>query len=232
MHFLNGYAAESGITLFGKAIDSKQNEITAIPEAIEYPDIKSGIVTIDAMGCQKSIATLIVDKEAYYILGLKKNPSSFYYEVERAFKTDAISLFSMDKAKMNETSHGRIEERRCHLINDLSKIRGHEEWSSIRAVIEVRKKVTEKYKVSESVNYYISSSSPRAEAMLKSIRSHLGIESMHRILDVVFGEDTSTVRKKVMCLLIWAITRRFVLNILNNINVLTPYNNSRIKLVI
>ena len=51
LHFLNVYASESGITLYGKILDSKENEITAIPEALESLDIEGGVVTIDAMGC-------------------------------------------------------------------------------------------------------------------------------------------------------------------------------------
>jgi predicted transposase YbfD/YdcC len=38
--------------LYGKILDKKENEISAIPEAIECLDIAGGIVTIDAMGCQ------------------------------------------------------------------------------------------------------------------------------------------------------------------------------------
>jgi len=50
LHMLNVYASDSGITLFSKAIDSKRNEITEIPEAIECLELKGATVTIDAMG--------------------------------------------------------------------------------------------------------------------------------------------------------------------------------------
>jgi predicted transposase YbfD/YdcC len=43
------------IAVDGKT-DVKSNEITAIPALLSKLDIKGAVVTIDAMGCQKSIA--------------------------------------------------------------------------------------------------------------------------------------------------------------------------------
>ena len=37
-------------------VDSKSNEITAIPELLDLLDIKDTVISIDAMGCQKDIA--------------------------------------------------------------------------------------------------------------------------------------------------------------------------------
>ncbi|WP_425364149.1 ISAs1 family transposase [Candidatus Tisiphia endosymbiont of Hybos culiciformis] len=182
LHFLNVYAAESGITLFGKVIDSKKNEITSIPEAIECLDIKGAIVSIDAMGCQKNIAKQIVEKEGEYILGLKMNHPGLYNEVEKAFQTEVFEFLGTDIAGTYEKGHGRIEERKCRIIRDIKKITNDDQWASLSSVIEIKRKVVEKNKVSESVNYYISSSNNSAEVMLKNIRSHWGVESMHWIL--------------------------------------------------
>jgi len=216
LHFLNVYAAGSGITLYGKAIDKKDNEITAIPEAIEALDIKGATVTIDAMGCQKNIAKLIIEKEADYILGLKANHVTLYNEVKTAFETNAESFFSMDKAHTEEKGHGRIEERTCRVIKDFSKIPSHKAWPGIASVIEVKRVTTTKGKTSEATNYYISSLNAPADKMMQSIRDHWKIESMHWVLDVVFKEDASSMRKGNIPANM-AIARRFVLNILNQI---------------
>jgi len=53
--------------------DKKSNEITALPTLLELLEIKGCLVTIDAMGCQKSIAEKIVSKEADYLLAVKAN---------------------------------------------------------------------------------------------------------------------------------------------------------------
>ncbi|WP_146502764.1 transposase [Rubinisphaera italica] len=39
----------------------KSNEITAIPEALKLVNCKVAIITLDALGCQKAIASLIVE---------------------------------------------------------------------------------------------------------------------------------------------------------------------------
>ena len=215
-HFLNIYAVHSGFTLYGKIIDEKKNEISALPEAIESLELKGAIVTIDAMGCQKSIAKQIIGKEGDYIFGLKLNHACFYYEIEKAFSTNAVNFFNMDSAETFDKGHGRQETRKCRVIRDIEKINGYKEWVGLKTIIEVKRSVVEKGKVTESINYYISSSSNGPESLLKSIRSHWGVESMHWIMDVVFGEDASGIRSKNAPANM-AIIRRFVLNILNGI---------------
>jgi DDE_Tnp_1-associated len=54
----------------GRPADGKSNEITAIPALLETLSLKNGIVTLDAMGCQKTIAGQILDRGADYLLGL------------------------------------------------------------------------------------------------------------------------------------------------------------------
>ena len=67
----------------------KSNEITAIPELLEVLALKGCIVTIDAMGCQKSIAKQSIQKKADYILALKGNQDHFHDDVNRFF-TEAV----------------------------------------------------------------------------------------------------------------------------------------------
>ena len=55
------------------ATDEKSHEIRAIPEPIKFVDIRGAMITIDAMGTQKSIAKKIIDGGADYVLALKGN---------------------------------------------------------------------------------------------------------------------------------------------------------------
>jgi DDE_Tnp_1-associated/Transposase DDE domain len=59
-------ASEQGLALGQREVDGKSNEITAIPALLETLSLKNGIVTLDAMGCQKTIAGQILDRGADY----------------------------------------------------------------------------------------------------------------------------------------------------------------------
>lgn len=55
------------------AVDTKSNEITAIPNLLTMLDIEKSIITLDAMGCQQTIAKQIIKQKADYIWALKGN---------------------------------------------------------------------------------------------------------------------------------------------------------------
>jgi hypothetical protein len=63
-------ASEQGLALGQREVDGKSNEITAIPALLETLSLKNRIVTLDAMGCQKTIAGQILDRGADYLLVL------------------------------------------------------------------------------------------------------------------------------------------------------------------
>lgn len=66
-------------------VDSKSNEITAIPKLLAVLDLKGCLVTIDAMGAQTAIAQQIVEQGADYILSLKGNQGDLHQDVEQLF---------------------------------------------------------------------------------------------------------------------------------------------------
>jgi len=51
IHLVSAFAGEAGIVLGQVKTSEKSNEITAIPELLEWLDVRGAIVTIDAMGC-------------------------------------------------------------------------------------------------------------------------------------------------------------------------------------
>jgi predicted transposase YbfD/YdcC len=70
LHLVSAWASEQGLALGQREVDGKSNEITAIPALLETLSLKNGIVTLDAMGCQKTIAGQILDQGADYLLVL------------------------------------------------------------------------------------------------------------------------------------------------------------------
>ena len=73
IHMVSAWANDNGLVLGQIKVDEKSNEITAIPELLRALELHGCIVTIDAMGCQKAIATEICNADADYVLALKGN---------------------------------------------------------------------------------------------------------------------------------------------------------------
>ena len=55
-------------------VDTRSNEIAAIPELLDMLALEGTVVTIDAMGTQKAIAGKIIERSADYVLALKSLP--------------------------------------------------------------------------------------------------------------------------------------------------------------
>src|SRR5271166_4469462 len=111
LHLVSAYATEAGLVLAQRAVDGKSNEITAIPELLDMLALKGAIVSIDAMGTQKEIASRIIDKDADYVLALKGNQTSLHEDAALFFADPALVADCAASAN-TDAGHGRIEERR------------------------------------------------------------------------------------------------------------------------
>lgn len=49
IHMVNAFATANGMSIGQLKVDSKSNEITAIPKLLDLLDVKDGLITIDAM---------------------------------------------------------------------------------------------------------------------------------------------------------------------------------------
>lgn len=195
LHVVTAWVTELGLSLGQIAVDQKSNEITAIPELLSTLDVSGATVTIDAMGCQRAIAEAIIAGGADYILAVKDNQPTLHANLKSAFSAPPGKRGRKAHATENR-GHGRIERRDVRVSTDLDAIEGIEAWSGARSIVEVVRERTVGDKISVERAYYVSSLAVDAATMGRRIRSHWGIESMHWILDVTFGEDKSRVRDR------------------------------------
>jgi hypothetical protein len=82
IYMVSAWASANRLVLGQLKVDEKSNEITAIPELLKLLLLKGCIVTIDAMGCQTEIVTLIVEQEADYVISLKGNQGTLHLDVQ------------------------------------------------------------------------------------------------------------------------------------------------------
>lgn len=202
IHIVNAWVDENDLILGQLKTEEKSNEITAIPELIDMLFLEGAIVTIDAAGTQKKIADKIISKKADYVLALKGNHGTFHKEVKDYFEDIEKNNFKdidYSKKVTLEKGHGRIEKREYIQTNDIDWFSEKHLWTGLNSIGRVKRTVTTKGKTTVEVFYYISSLVAPADAecdlFAKAVRKHWGVESCHWILDVVFREDNSRVRK-------------------------------------
>jgi predicted transposase YbfD/YdcC len=212
LHVVSAWVGEDHLTLGEVLTEEKSNEITAIPKLLDLVDAEGSTVTIDAMGCQKQIASKIVEKKAHYCLALKANHGDFYDDVSFYFENERVFQKLKQRA---EKSHGRVEERWYALETDILWLAQKDEWAGLAAVGAAHSRVWEKGETREKTRYFITTLTD-AGAFAKAMRGHWSIENqLHWRLDVTFGEDASGVRKN-NAPLVWNVMRKSAIELLRN----------------
>jgi predicted transposase YbfD/YdcC len=198
LHVVSAWAGKTGLTLGQVAVDAKSNEITALPELLGLLDLRKKIVTIDAMGCQKDIAQVIVDDKGDYVLSVKDNQRTLHDEIQTAFATTATKVQCQGEVTTITEDHGRKEERTVRVLPAVGHLSEPTlaAWAGLLSLVLVIRVVTCKATgvVSTEVAHFISSLRPNARRIGGAIRGHWSIENgLHWVLDVVFREDARRV---------------------------------------
>jgi predicted transposase YbfD/YdcC len=194
VHMVSAWANTNNLVLAQRKVDDKSNEITAIPKLLQTLELSGTVVTIDAIGCQRSIAQQITDKKADYILAVKENQKHLLEEMKDSFRmlpADAV-------AEEIDCGHGRVERRTCSVLGDLSLVEKAAEWASLQSLVRIEAERFHKAtgETERETRYYITSLQPEATRLNRAIRQHWGIENkLHWVLDVAFGEDLCRKRR-------------------------------------
>ena len=219
VHMVSAWSSRLRLVLGQKKVDSKSNEITAIPELFEMIDMKGALITADAISCQKSIASKCIEKEADYLLAVKSNQKTLQKDiqtvVEAHWEQNPVDQPSDTFAEQEHTGHGRKEYRCCWVFDDLNQLSTHVKWEGLKQFGVVQSDRTIDGKATTALRLYITSKAITAEEMLCATRTHWEVENnVHWMLDIAFSEDACQTRDENAAENL-SILRRIGLNIFN-----------------
>jgi predicted transposase YbfD/YdcC len=193
LHLVSAWASEARLVLGQEAVDTKSNEIPAIPALLARLDLAGQVVTIDAMGCQRAIAAQIVAQGGDYVLALKGNQADLLTHVKDSFTLAEPA--GVPAHRTVEKGHGRLETRTCRTIADpatMAWLDPQGDWPGLQSIAEVTGERRIDDVVTQQTRYYLCSLPGDATAIATAVRSHWGIENrVHWVLDVAFREDES-----------------------------------------
>jgi predicted transposase YbfD/YdcC len=198
IHMVSAWAVRNRLILGQVKTEDKSNEIKAIPELLKVLDINGCVVTTDAMGCQKEIASQIVDQGGDYVLSLKGNQGNLHKEVELLFEDAKQNKYEDLDPKTFTTvdgEHGRIETRRYTVTAHVDWFEEKSKWKKLTTfgMVESTREIGDQ--ITQETRYFIASLPCDAERFAQAVRDHWGVENgLHWCLDISFREDDSRVR--------------------------------------
>jgi predicted transposase YbfD/YdcC len=217
LHLVSAWATGLQLTLGQVAVDGKSNEITAIPQLLGLLDLQGALVTIDAIGCQKAIARQIVGGGSDYVLVVKGNQERLLADIQETVQRaldGELDAGATRQSTTTEKGHGRVEERTCVIVTDLTGIRDRKLWPKLTTVGMCYRERTVAGKTSMETCYFIGSRRIGVRRYARALRNHWGIENnQHWQLDVSFREDDSRIESRNGAAN-FALFRRLALNLL------------------
>lgn len=220
LHLVSAFATHTRLVLGQEAVLEKSNEITAIPALLDRLELKGALVSIDAMGCNPSIAGNILDAKADYLLAVKDNQPTLHADIRSYF--DTAPAAEIERHNTLDKDHGRLEQRLYTVSTTIDWIAsqrsypGAPSFPQIVTIGMVESQIERGGKIQAERRSYISSRHLSAHDFAAAVRGHWAIENnLHWSLDVTFGEDQSRLRAghgaKNM-----AVVRHFALNLIRN----------------
>lgn len=156
-YIVNAYLVDYNLLIGQIKVDEKTNEIKGVPELLKYLDLKGVTVTLDAMGCQRSLCdTLVNEKKADYVIPAKANQENLQESIIDYFQTylpdykkeiELVNKYKKENISYTPNkiirhiseyhsfskAHGRLEDRNYYVSDDISFI-DKNKWPTVKAI--------------------------------------------------------------------------------------------------
>jgi predicted transposase YbfD/YdcC len=111
-HRLSLYECHSGIVLTQRAVQSKENEISAAAALVHPALVKGRLLSTDAMHTQKQWCACVHGYGGYYLTIVKKNQPQMYQDLVDFFDDPDAEQEEWQYAKSVRKGHGRLAHPR------------------------------------------------------------------------------------------------------------------------
>jgi len=206
VYMLNAMYEGESIGVKIKKIGEKENEISALPGFLRMFNLKKTIVTIDAIGCNRTVIDAIHAGGGKYVLPVKENQKKLLGVINtEVSRLESSGKFAkLPKAESRNKGHGREESVEATLMPDTTFIyekMGEDScFCTVSKVMvvdkESRREENGEEKVTKTRRIMITDlEGITVNELLKIQQSHWNVEMQHWLLDVQLDEDRKTARK-------------------------------------
>ena len=197
VHLLSLYECQSGIVLTHRAVQSKENEISAAAALVHPALVKGRIISTDAMHTQKKWCACVHGYAGYYLTIVKKNQPQMYEDLLDFFDDPDAEQEEWQYAKSVQKGHGRLEIRELWSSTQMNAW-FETQWAGVAQVFRLRRSVKDGEKEREEIVYGVTNLSRKqahASRLLALQQAHWRVENrLHYRRDVTLGEDACQVR--------------------------------------
>lgn len=197
VHLVSLSDCQGGLVLAQRAVQNKENEISAAAALLHPALVKGRIISTDAMHTQKQWCAGVHAYGGYDLTMVKKNQPQLYEDLMEFFEEPEAQQEEWQDAKRVQKGHGRLEYRELWSSTQMNAW-CETAWAGVAQVFRLRRQVKNADKERQETLYGLTNlprKNANAARLLALQHAHWRVEKrLHYRRDVSLGEDACQVR--------------------------------------